>query len=207
MIGLGTWSCGISTPLVKDKATFTISDDNGKYKISLRIKNWDIDALPIISAKEFGNTLQLRVSGEIYKPGTYADGAAHPGRRERDEHDVGLLTGGKPAAQTGCSASLKRINDQRGFSMKLKKEFFICETDGDSMLVPTGKAHFSGLVKGNKTLGAILDLLQKDTSEAEIIAAMKARFDAPEEIIVRDVSRALAELRKIGALDEQMIQK
>ena len=73
MIGLGTWSCGISTPLVKDKATFTISDDNGKYKISLRIKNWDIESLPIVSAREYGNTLQLRVSGEIYKPGTYAD--------------------------------------------------------------------------------------------------------------------------------------
>jgi hypothetical protein len=73
MIGLGTWTCGISTPLVKDKAVFTISDDNGKYKISLKIKTWDIESLPIVSAKEFGNTLQVRVSGEIYKPGTFAE--------------------------------------------------------------------------------------------------------------------------------------
>lgn len=73
MIGLGTWICGISTPLVKDKAVFTISDDNGNYKISLKIKSWDIEALPIIYAKEYGNTLQIRVSGEIYKAGTYAD--------------------------------------------------------------------------------------------------------------------------------------
>ncbi len=65
-----------------------------------------------------------------------------------------------------------------------------------------GTAGFSGLVKGNKTLGAILELLKKDTSEKEIVAAMKARYDASEEIIARDVKKALAELRKIGALEE-----
>ena len=31
---------------------------------------------------------------------------------------------------------------------------------------------------------------------------MKARFDAPEEIITRDVKKALTELRKIGAVEE-----
>lgn len=86
--------------------------------------------------------------------------------------------------------------------MKLKKDFIARNTATESLLVPTGTAGFSGMVKGNKTLGAILELLKKDTSEAEIIAAMKARFDAPEEIIARDVKKALAELRKIGALDE-----
>ena len=86
--------------------------------------------------------------------------------------------------------------------MKLKKEFISHDTDVESLLVPTGDAGWSGLVKGNKTLGAILTLLKDDTTENEIIAAMKARFDAPEEVIARDVSRALTELRKIGAIDE-----
>ena len=35
-----------------------------------------------------------------------------------------------------------------------------------------------------------------------VAAALKARFDAPEGVIEADVSKALAELRKIGALDE-----
>ena len=48
----------------------------------------------------------------------------------------------------------------------------------------------------------ILDLLKNDTTEADIIAAMKARFTAPEEIITRDVNKAISELRKIGAIDE-----
>lgn len=86
--------------------------------------------------------------------------------------------------------------------MKLKKSFITHETDTESFLVPTGAAGFAGLVKGNKTLGAILELLKNDTSETEITAAMKARFDAPEEIITRDVRKALTELRKIGAIEE-----
>ena len=86
--------------------------------------------------------------------------------------------------------------------MKLKKEFITHDTGSESLLVPAGGAGFSGLVKGNKTLGVILDLLKEDTTETEIIAAMSARFDAPEAVIARDVKKALTELRKIGALDE-----
>lgn len=57
------------------------------------------------------------------------------------------------------------------------------------------------MVKGNKTLGAILNLLKEDTTEAAVIDIMKQRFNAPEEIIIRDVKKALSELRKIGAID------
>ena len=86
--------------------------------------------------------------------------------------------------------------------MKLKKEFIVHDTGSESLLVPAGGAGFSGLVRGNKTLGAILGLLKEDTTEEGIVAAMRRRFDAPEGVIARDVQRALAELRNIGALDE-----
>ncbi|MBQ6384640.1 MAG: PqqD family protein [Lachnospiraceae bacterium] len=86
--------------------------------------------------------------------------------------------------------------------MKLKKDFITHDTGTESMLVPTGKAAFSGLVRGNRTFGAIVELLKQDTSEAEVIAAMKARYDAPEEIIARDVRKILTELREIGAIEE-----
>ena len=85
--------------------------------------------------------------------------------------------------------------------MKLKKEFVKHDTGDESLLVPVGGAAFSGLVKGNKTLGAILELLGKDTTETDIIAEMCARFDAPEDVIAADVRKALAELRRIGAID------
>ena len=86
--------------------------------------------------------------------------------------------------------------------MKLKKGFIVHDTGSESILVPMGGAGWSGVVKGNKTLGAILDLLKEDTNVGAIIDAMKQRFDAPEEIITRDVKKALSELQKIGALDE-----
>ena len=85
--------------------------------------------------------------------------------------------------------------------MKLKKEFITHDAGDESLLVPIGGAAFSGLVKGNKTLGAILELLGEDTTEADVIAAMCLRFDAPEEAIAADVRKALAELRRIGAID------
>ena len=86
--------------------------------------------------------------------------------------------------------------------MILKKEFITHNTGSESLLVPAGGAGWSGLVKGNKTLGAILELLKTDTTEEAVIAAMKVRFDAPEDVIAADVKKALFELRKIGAIDE-----
>ena len=86
--------------------------------------------------------------------------------------------------------------------MKLKSDFITHITENESLLVPTGTAGFAGLVRGNKTLGAILELLKTDTSEAKLIAAMKARFDGPEDAITADVRKALSELRRIGAIKE-----
>ena len=86
--------------------------------------------------------------------------------------------------------------------MKLNKDFIVHTRNGESMLVPLGGAAFSGIVRGNQTLGAVLELLKTETSEAAIVKAMRARFDAPEGAVERDVAKALAELRKIGAIDE-----
>ena len=86
--------------------------------------------------------------------------------------------------------------------MKLNKDFIVHSQNGESMLVPLGGAAFSGIVRGNETLGAVLELLKTETSEAAIVDAMRARFDAPEGAVERDVAKALAELRKIGAIDE-----
>ena len=86
--------------------------------------------------------------------------------------------------------------------MKLNKDFILHIADGETVLVPTGNARFSGVVRGNRTLGAVLELLKEDTTEEGLVAAMKARFDAPEDVIARDVKKALAGLRSIGAIEE-----
>ena len=86
--------------------------------------------------------------------------------------------------------------------MKLKKEFIVHNAEGESLLVPTGGTGFSGLVRGNRTFGAILEGLREETDEAALIAALCARFDAPEALIAADVGKALAALREVGALEE-----
>ena len=86
--------------------------------------------------------------------------------------------------------------------MKLSQKFLLHNTNDETILVPAGSADFSGIVRGNKTLGAVLELLKTDTTEADIVDAMKQRFDAPEGAIEQDVKTILNELRKIGALDE-----
>ena len=86
--------------------------------------------------------------------------------------------------------------------MKLSEKFIFHSVEGEAMLVPTGGAGFSGIVRGNKTLGAVLGCLRNETTEAAIVEALKARFDAPDGAVERDVAKALAALRKIGAIDE-----
>lgn len=86
--------------------------------------------------------------------------------------------------------------------MKLKKEFVMHISSSETVLVATGNAKFSGVVKGNRTLGEILTLLSSDTTEADIINTMAQNYDAPREVIERDVKTALENLRKIEAIEE-----
>lgn len=89
--------------------------------------------------------------------------------------------------------------------MKLNEDFLIHNSGKEVMLVPTGKAGFSGVVRGNKTLGAVLEILKNNAggvTDAEVIAAMREKFDAPEGAIENDVTKALAELRQIGAIED-----
>lgn len=86
--------------------------------------------------------------------------------------------------------------------MKLSKDFIFHSMGDESVLVPSGNAKFSGMVRGNKTLGVVLDLLQCETTEAEIVAAMRARFSAPDGAIERDVKDAIQKLRDVGAIEE-----
>lgn len=85
--------------------------------------------------------------------------------------------------------------------MKLRNDFVTHEADGEVMLVATGKAKFSGLVRGNKMLGEVLNLLKKDTTEAEIVKAIRAKYEAPEGKVEADVHKVITELRKIGAIE------
>lgn len=86
--------------------------------------------------------------------------------------------------------------------MKLNNRFIVHQTGNDTVIVPTAAAGFSGVVRGNRTLGDIASLLRRDVTQADILAALKARYDAPDGVIERDVQSALDQLRRIGAIEE-----
>ena len=86
--------------------------------------------------------------------------------------------------------------------MKLKEEFIVHKTESETVLVPVGGAAFAGIVKGNATLGELLELLKENTTAEAIKAAMLEKYDAPADTIFRDVEKVLSELRGINALDE-----
>ncbi len=86
--------------------------------------------------------------------------------------------------------------------MKLKENFLVHSTGRETIMAPSGKAGFSGVVRGGKSFGIMLETLKNDVTEEEIVAALRGRFDAPEGVIEEDVKKTLEQLRKIGALDE-----
>lgn len=86
--------------------------------------------------------------------------------------------------------------------MKLKQGFITHNMGGEQVMVGTGAVSFAGLVKSNETAAFIVDCLKKETSKEAIVDAMLKEYDAPREVIERDVERILQTLRSIGALDE-----
>ncbi|MBQ5967953.1 MAG: PqqD family protein [Clostridiales bacterium] len=85
--------------------------------------------------------------------------------------------------------------------MKLSPNFLIHVQDDEHLLIPVSDAKFSGVVRGNKTFGAILSCLKEETTEEQIVESLKAQFEgADEEVIKADVAKALSELSKIEAI-------
>lgn len=86
--------------------------------------------------------------------------------------------------------------------MKLRDGFITHESADEHITVTAGNTDFNGMIRSNRTAGFIVECLKKDTSREDIIAKMLEKYDAPREIIEKDVDRILEQLYKIGAIDE-----
>lgn len=84
--------------------------------------------------------------------------------------------------------------------MKLKDTFITYTASGEHTMVAT--EGFSGIVRSNRTAAFIIESLKTPTTPAQIIDAMAAHYDAPRATIEADVTRVLARLRDIGALED-----
>ena len=84
--------------------------------------------------------------------------------------------------------------------MKLKDTIITYTATGEHTMVAT--EGFSGIVRSNKTAAFIIETLKKPTTQEQIVDAMGAKYDAPREILERDVAAVLEKLRSIGAIED-----
>ena len=85
--------------------------------------------------------------------------------------------------------------------MKLKDTYITHESDGEQILLDTSSS-FAGLIRNNKTAAFIVECLKEETTEEKIVEAMFEKYDAPKDVLAKDVSEVIEKLRKVGALDE-----
>lgn len=85
--------------------------------------------------------------------------------------------------------------------MKLNSGFISHKDGSSTLLVPTGAADFSGLVRSNATAGFIIECLKKETTEDEIVTKMRKKWEVSEDAARRDVQKIVKQLKGIGAID------
>ena len=85
--------------------------------------------------------------------------------------------------------------------MKLKDTYITHESDGEQILLDTSSS-FAGLIRSNKTAAFIVECLKEETTEDTIVEAMFEKYDAPKDVLTKDVSDVIEKLRKVGVLEE-----
>ena len=85
--------------------------------------------------------------------------------------------------------------------MKLKDTYITHDSDGEQILLDTSSS-FAGLIRNNKTAAFIVECLKEETTQEKIVEAMFEKYDAPKDVLAKDVSEVIEKLRKVGALYE-----
>lgn len=88
--------------------------------------------------------------------------------------------------------------------MKVKEGFILREMLDSYMAVPVGERtkEVHGVIGLNETGAFLWKLLEKDTSEQELIASIIKEYNLSEEIAKEDIKEYLYCLREKGWLDD-----
>ncbi len=85
--------------------------------------------------------------------------------------------------------------------MKLNKNF-ITHNNGNEQIIVSIDQNFNGFIRNNRTAAEIVELLKNETDKDTIVNVLFSDYDAPKEIIEKDVERILMQLQSIGAIDD-----
>ena len=88
--------------------------------------------------------------------------------------------------------------------MNIKKGFIVRQIAGQNVAIAVGEMSkkFHGMIKLNDTGLFIWNLLQDDTTEAEIVDAVTAEYEVDTETATADVRRILGALKDAGIVEE-----
>lgn len=91
--------------------------------------------------------------------------------------------------------------------MKIKKGFILREMskeEGLSVVVGVGEnaEKLNGYLTLNESGALIWKTLSKGATVDDVVSAMLAEYDAPEELIRNDVLLVIEKLKEIGAIDD-----
>ncbi len=88
--------------------------------------------------------------------------------------------------------------------MKFKDGVILTRNGEENILVTSGEAGdaFSGMIKMNGTAGFLAGLLQQETDEDRLTAALCEHYDVSEAEARENVKRMVAQLESVGLLEQ-----
>lgn len=88
--------------------------------------------------------------------------------------------------------------------MRIEKEFILREIAGDYVIIPTGSTilEFNGLITVNEVGVTLWNLLQKEVTMEELVAAVVTEYVVEESVAREDIQKFLDTLTKNGILAE-----
>ena len=88
--------------------------------------------------------------------------------------------------------------------MRRNPQFILSDVAGSHILVPVGKvaADFNGVVSLNDMGVVLWNLLENDTTQEALLAAVLAEYEVTAEQAGADIADFLEQLRAAGCLEE-----
>ena len=88
--------------------------------------------------------------------------------------------------------------------MHLTPEFQLRSIGNDYLAVPTGPAaaRFNGLMMLNETGAFLVRCLKTEVSRAELLDKLREEYEAPDDVLLRDLDAFLAQMREVGVLED-----
>lgn len=86
--------------------------------------------------------------------------------------------------------------------MKIKNGYILKEVAGRYFAVALGDVNENKMITINESAKTIWDILSSDTTEDEIIRIMSDKYDAPTEVLRKDINNFIEILRRENILEE-----